>query len=150
MRILPLGRGKTEAGISVILLVAFTTIGCFAPGASGQNGDREDVSATPARFELCVQNNARLPATVQLFRDGAPVGSPVHVTGFARACRSMHRGEMLGTLDAGVEPDGSPDRHFPEPLRDILVTTESTGVEVTLTREGVQLYSQSTYRLRSR
>lgn len=136
-----------------IVLAGLSLVGCLGAASPGQDGGSEsprDAVATSDRLELCVENDARLPATVQLFRDGQAVGAPVHAEGYARSCRSMPRGEMVGTLDARVDPVGPSGRHFPEALRDMLVTDRSTQLAVTLSWDGARPYAQSTYRIRNR
>lgn len=95
-------------------------------------------------------NDARLPATVQLFRDGDEVGPPVHADGYSESCRSTGGADLLGSLDVEVDPVGPAGTFFPESLRGILVTTTAYRIDVVLVEEGIEPYGQSTYRVRDR
>lgn len=134
-------------------LLVLAAAGCLASGGSGGADEerRADLAADrDGRLEICVRNDSRLPATVQLFRDGNPVGPPVQTEGFTRSCRSAHRTEMEGTLDTRVDPVGTAGRYFPESLRDIMVTGRDATIVITLVWEGIHPFGQSTYRTRQR
>lgn len=120
--------------------------GCLASSPSAGSGDGAASADRTGRIELCVENDGRLPATVQFFRYGDRIGPPVHVEGFTRRCRTSGRSEMVGTLDVRVDPVAPDGTYFPESLQGILVTSATRTIQVTLVVEGIELYGQSSYR----
>lgn len=138
------------AGPALVGLVALSSIGCLASSQPGTAADPDRAAERPRRIEVCLQNDGRLPATIQLLRDGDPVGTPLQAEGFSRRCRWMSLMELVGTLDTVVDPVGPPGKHRPESLRDMLVTTDARGIVITLVEEGIELYGQSSYRILQR
>lgn len=139
---------RRVAGRMLVGLCCLTAVGCLAsspPEPPGQESASTRDGA--ARIELCVQNDGRLPATIQFFRDGDRIGPPVHAVGFSESCRSAGRSDMVGTLDVRVDPVAPDGVYFPESLRAILVSSTTRAIRITLVAEGIELYGQSSYRI---